>query len=280
MHTLLYRFSLVVLLGACGGPTANTVPDDKAAATKDTAEGCTSPKDCYNKAATALQAKEPVKAMKFLPGACDHDSKACVIAAELLAKGKDLPTDIPKAVEFYKKGCDAGLLVACANEATIRYSGEGGVTVDKARARSLFEKTCGPEMLDNCHNAATMMYGGEGGSEDKVKARSLFDMACGGAFLASCVSGGSMHLGGQGGAEDKDKAKNHFEKACDGKNADGCFNLGVFYGSGSTKDLQKAQEFFQRSCDLGNKKACETLDQLKADLEKAKAAAVKPKGKR
>ena len=55
-----------------------------------------------------------------------------------------------------------------------------------------------------------------------------------------------MYLGGQGGAEDKGKAKANFEKACDGKNADGCFNLGVIYGSGNgvTKDIDKSQQFF------------------------------------
>ncbi len=273
------------LLPACGGPTAATVPDDaaKAAVAAKDADTCSAPKDCYNKAALALQAKDNVKAMKFLPGACDHDSKACVIAAEILAQGKGLPADVPKAADFYKRGCDGGILVACANEASMRYSGEGGVTVDKNRARALFEKTCGPEMLDNCHNAATMMQSGEGGPEDKTKARSLFDMACSGAYLQACVAGGAMYLGGLGGGEDKAKAKGYFEKACDGKTADGCFNLGVLYGSGNgvTKDLDKSQQYFQKGCELGNKKSCETLDQLKADLEKAKAPAPKPiKGKK
>jgi TPR repeat protein len=107
-------------------------------------------------------------------------------------------------------------------------------------------------------------------------------MACSGAFLQACVAGGAMYLGGQGGAEDKAKAKTYFEKACDGKNADGCFNLGVLYGSGNgvTKDIDKSQQFFQKGCDLGNKKSCETLEQLKADIEKAKAPQPKAKGKK
>ena len=85
--------------------TAATVPDDaaKAAAAAKDADTCSAPKDCYNKAALALQAKDNVKAMKFLPGACDHDSKACVIAAEILAQGKGLPADVPKAADFYKR---------------------------------------------------------------------------------------------------------------------------------------------------------------------------------
>ncbi len=280
----LVALSTLSVMAACGGPTAATVPDEAqktvAAAAKD--DSCTAPKDCYNKAALALQAKDNAKAMKFLPGACDHDSKACVIAAEILANGQGVPADRPKAADFYKRGCDGGILVACANEASMRYSGEGGVTVDKNRARALFEKTCGPEMLDNCNNAATMMTNGDGGPEDKTKARSLFDMACSGAFLQSCVAGGAMYLAGQGGAEDKAKAKTYFEKACDGKNADGCFNLGVLYGSGNgvTKDIDKSQQFFQKGCELGSKKSCETLDQLKADIEKAKAPPPKVKGKK
>ena len=185
--------STLSLLAACGGPTQATVPDDAqkaAAAAKD--DSCTAPKDCYNKAALALQAKDNAKAMKFLPGACDHDTKACVIAAEILANGQGVPADRPKSADFYKRGCDGGILVACANEASMRYTGEGGVTVDKTRARALFEKTCGPEMLDNCNNAATMMASGDGGPEDKTKARSLYDMACGGAYLQACVAGGAM----------------------------------------------------------------------------------------
>ena len=48
---------------ACGGPTAQAVPDDaaKAAAAAKEADGCSVPKDCYNKAALALQAKDNVK---------------------------------------------------------------------------------------------------------------------------------------------------------------------------------------------------------------------------
>lgn len=274
----------MTILGAACGPATQTVPDDaaKAAAAAKDADSCAAPKDCYNKAALALQAKDNAKALKFLPGACDHDSKACVIAAEILSQGKGVAADQPKAADFYKRGCEGGILVACANEASLRYSGEGGVTVDKTRARALFEKTCGPEMLDNCNNAATMLMSGDGGPEDKPKARSLFDMACSGAYLQACVAGGAMYLGGQGGAEDKAKAKAYFDKACDGKNADGCFNLGVLYGSGNgvTKDIDKSQQFFQKGCDLGNKKSCETLEQLKADIEKSKAPQPKAKGKK
>jgi hypothetical protein len=284
---LFSSLSMLGLLGAsllaCAGPAQNTQPDDANKAAKP-GEPCSDNKDCYNKAAQALQAKDNAKALPFLPRACDHEPKACMIAGQMLQKGDGVPADVPKAADFFGKACNGGIIVGCAIEADLRYKGEGGTPVDKARARTLYEKTCGPEMLENCGNAGIMFATGDGGPEDKTKARGFYDMACGGNDAQSCVAGGVMYLNGDGGAKDEAKAKTYFEKACEGKSADGCFNLAVIHGKGIgvTVDINKYKELMQKACAMGSAKGCDAEKQLAADMERAKQPPAKgpAKGKK
>lgn len=271
---------LLPFLIACAGPAQNTQSDEGKA---KPAEICSDNKDCYNKAAAALAAKDNAKALPFLPKACEHEPKACMIAGQMLQKGEGVPADVPRAADFFAKACAGGIAIGCAIEADIRYKGEGGTPVDKARARALYEKTCGPEMLENCGNAGIMNATGDGGPEDKAKARGFYDMACGGNDAQSCVAGGVMYLNGEGGAKDEAKAKTYFEKACEAKSADGCFNLAVVFGKGHgvAVDLNKYKELMQKACSMGSTKGCDADKQLAAEMDKAKQPPAKPaKGKK
>ena len=186
--------ALSTALWGCAGSPAATKPDEPAAAAAP--DGCKDPKDCLNKGALAMQAKDFAKAAKFLPTACEVEPKACNIAGELFRKGDGVPADGAKAADFHKKACTAGINISCAIEAQLRYTGEGGAVVDKPRARTLFEKTCGPEMLDHCALAGVMYANGDGGPEDKAKARTLYDTACGAGEMTGCVNGGALYLNG------------------------------------------------------------------------------------
>ena len=219
---------------------ASTVPAAKPEAAP-AADTCKDPKDCLNKGAIAVQAKDFAKAAKFLPSGCEIEPKACNIVGELYRKGDGIPADGAKAADFHKKACNAGISISCAIEAQLRYTGEGGAVIDKPRARALFEKTCGPEMLDHCALAGLMYASGDGGPADKVKART------------------------------------YLEKACDQKNADGCFNLGLVYAKGIEVpvDYEKAVTLLKKGCDAGSKQGCEVAQQIQDDLTKQKEAAAK-----
>lgn len=261
---------------------AETAPSQKPEqAVAAAADSCKDPKDCLNKGALAMQAKDYAKAAKFLPTGCEVEPKACNIAGELYRKGDGVLADGAKAADFHKKACNAGVSISCAIEAQLRYSGTGGAVIDKPRARELFEKTCGPEMLDHCALAGLMYASGDGGPEDKAKARTLYDTACGAGELTGCVNGGALYLNGEGGPADKVKARMYFEKACDQKNADGCFNLGLVYAKGIEVpvDYDKAVALLKKGCDAGSKKSCEVAQQIQDDLAKQKEEASKPKGK-
>ena len=257
----------------CSSPVTAAKPDAPPAA-----DTCKDPKDCLNKGALAIQAKDFAKAAKFLPSGCEVEPKACNIVGELYRKGDGVPADGAKAADFHKKACNAGISISCAIEAQLRYTGEGGAVVDKPRARALFEKTCGPEMLDHCALAGLMYSSGDGGPADKVKARTLYDTACSAGEMTGCVNGGAMYLNGEGGAADKVKARTYFEKACDQKNADGCFNLGLVYAKGIEVpvDYDKAIALLKKGCDAGSKQGCEVAQQIQDDLAKQKEAAAKP----
>ena len=61
------------------------------------------------------------------------------------------------------------------------------------------------------------------------------------------------------------KAAKLYRKACDMGNADGCYNLGVFYRDGQQGVKQsyvKAAELFRKSCDLGRDDGCNNLGVL------------------
>ena len=237
------------------------------------------PRTATTKAALALQAKDNAKAMKFLPGARDHDTKACVIAAEILANGQGVPADRPKSADFYKRGCDGGILVACANEASMRYTGEGGVTVDKTCARALFERPAAPKCSDNCNNAATMMASGDGGPGIRPKrAACPYDMACGGAYLQACVAA-ARYLAGQGGGEDKAKAKSYFEKACDGKTPMAASTWRVLYGSRQRRQQRHRQSpaVLQKAARSWATRSRADADQLKPTSKSRKPQRPKPK---
>ena len=96
------------------------------AAAAPAADGCKDPKDCLNKGAIAMQAKDFAKAAKFLPSGCQIEPKACNIAGELYRKGEGVTADGAKAADFHKKACNAGIIISCAIEAQLRYTGFAG----------------------------------------------------------------------------------------------------------------------------------------------------------
>lgn len=245
---------------------------------------CNDPKDCLNKGALAHKNKDYASAAKFLPAACEIEPKACNIVGEIFRKGEGVAKDGPKAADFHQKACAKGLIMSCAIEAQMRYYGQDGVTVDKARARLAFEQSCSPDFLDSCANAGVMYGTGDGGEPDKQKARILHQKACDGGELTGCVNVAAMYLNGEGGAADKARALTMFEQACEKKNALGCFNAGLVYAKGldGQQDLPKALPLLQQACDGGNQKGCEVVQQIR-DEEAKQAAAAKPapkKGKR
>lgn len=241
-------------------------------------ERCDNPKDCLNKGARALMAKDFVRAARFMPSACDIEPKACYNAAGFYKDGQGVPKNGAKAAEFYQRACAGKIIEACAIEAQMRMNGEDGCPVDKARARAAFELSCGPDFLFSCANAGLLFATGQGGEADKAKARTYYDKACaaGKGEIVGCVNLGALYLNGEGGDVDKAKAQELFTLACSAKNAEGCFNLGLIFAKGmdgGSPDLDKALGFLKQACELGNKQGCDVSKQIEEDKAKQKEAA-------
>lgn len=273
---------LGLALALCAsGPAAANQP-----AAPPPPETCGDSKDCLNKGARAHQAKDYVRAARFLPSACEIEPKACNILGEILRQGQGgVPKDGNKAADFHGKACDKGLILSCAIEAQLRYHGQDGATVNKPRARIAFEKSCGPDFFDSCANVGVMFATGDGGPQDLAKARLYYQKACDGGETTACVNLAAMLLNGEGGDADKPKAKAMFTDFCGKKNALSCFNLGLIYAKGleGAQDLPQALTFLDQACTLGNQQACTTAQQIRDDQAKiaaeAAAAAAKKGGK-
>ena len=249
-------------------------------------ETCTDAKDCLNKGARAHQAKDFVRAARFLPSACEIEPKACNILGEILRQGQGgVPKDGNKAADFHGKACDKGLILSCAIEAQLRYHGQDGATVNKPRARIAFEKSCGPDFFDSCANVGVMYATADGGPQDLAKARQFYQKACDGGEGTACVNLAAVLLNGEGGEPDKPKAKAIFTEFCAKKNALSCFNLGLIYAKGleGAQDLPQALTCLDQACVLGNQQGCTTAQQIRDDQAKiaaeAAAAAAKKGGK-
>lgn len=287
-YSTLAVLGLAVAVGGCAGTQAETQGEAQAAQGAQAAakpadpDTCSDAKDCLNKGALANKNKDYGRAAKFLPSGCEIEPKACNIVAELYRRGEGVAKDGAKAADFHRKACDKGLVMSCAVEAQLRYHGQEGAPVDKARARVAFEKSCSPDFLDSCVNAGVMYGGGDGGAADKDKARELYQKACDGGEQTGCVNVAAMYLSGEGGEEDSSRARALFEQACEKKNLLGCFNAGLIQAKGldGPQDLAKALALLQPACDGGHQKSCEVAQQIRDDQAKQKAAPAQPKGKK
>lgn len=259
------------LLGWLASPIAEAADAPPAAP----ADSCSGPKDCLQKGALANQQKDFVRAAKFLGPACDIEPKACNIVGELYRKGEGVAKDGQKAADFHRRACESKLIVSCAIEAQLRYRGEDGAQVDKARARIAYEKSCGPDFYDSCANAGVMFANGEGGPVDKTRARVFYEKACVGGEQMGCVNQAALLLAGEGGPADPAKGRALLETACEQKNSFACFNLGVIFAKGQDvpQDFDRALVLIDKACVAGNQEGCKFATQLRDDLAKQKAAA-------
>lgn len=245
------------------------------------ADSCSGPKDCLQKGALANQQKDFARAAKFLGPACDIEPKACNIVGELYRKGEGVAKDGQKAADFHRRACESKIIVSCAIEAQLRYRGEDGAQVDKARARVAYEKSCGPDFYDSCANVGVMFANGEGGPVDKARARVFYEKACVGGEQTGCVNQAALLLSGEGGPAEPDKGRALLETACTNKNAIACYNLGVVYAKGQDvpQDFDRAQPLIDKACSLGNQEGCKFAAQLREDVAKQKAAAAQAAAK-
>ncbi len=164
--------------------------------------------------------------------------------------------DTEEAKALYRRGCEAGDLVACNGLAWLlgfRYL----TGPSEERAVALFEKACAGAVWPACRNLATL-----------VLARRIFSPA----DLASreyqaCGQGDKLACGYMYDAPSR-RALALYQRACDGDDPPSCSRLADLLREGrgpDGTDLPRAVQLHRRSCNAGHLVACRNLgDQLQS----------------
>jgi hypothetical protein len=126
-------------------------------------------------AATATGDREP----RCLGG----EAQACAdLAAEAIAGSGDFA----RAAEYYRRACDGGLALACANLGLFQLQGRG-VPLDKPAGFALHQRACSLGLAVACGRVGRLYEVGEGVAADAVQARAFYERACGMGDRGSCI---------------------------------------------------------------------------------------------
>jgi hypothetical protein len=224
------RVSLVLVLAACGGGAASVKRTDVGDAPDERPAGA----------------------------ACD--AKNCVELGDRAVDAKQLG----KALEYYAKGCDLDVAIACGNASVVILG--AGVGGDIARGYALMTKGCQLDDSRACNNAGAAWSEGVNGATavDHVKARGFYEKACSLNNGLGCFNLGNVFRVGEGVPPDPKVAFGHFKKSCELDEPKGCTELAVMYYEGNVvpQDVGLAKQLFERACKLGSGPSCQNLQLL------------------
>jgi TPR repeat protein len=184
--------------------------------------------------------------------------EGCLDLGSLLAEGGQMPQNLSRAAELFKKACDGGSSPACTRLGQSYLSGTG-VTKDPALAAAAYRKACEGSDAGGCYGLAYQYEEGLGVAADLPHAAELYRKACDGEEFRGCVNLGSLYLQGKGVAKSLERATVLYARACDGGSGEGCHNAGNSYhdGVGVAKDVAQAARLFQKACDKGQAEGCQ-----------------------
>lgn len=176
-----------------------------------------------------------------------------------VAKLADSPD---KAVEAFERGCADKHAGCCLELGRLLAEGRG-VTRDTPRAASLYSRTCNAEVGKGCTRLAELQLLLD--EPDQKEVQRLFDRACDLGDADGCLEAGSRWAAGTGVEEaSKKEALSRWEKACAGGVARGCASLGLnlVLGLEVKKDPDRGQKLLLQACNASDAHACKDLGGL------------------
>lgn len=214
---------------------------------------------CLNYGRSLNAAGRPDEARPYTQAACDKGlADGCYELGVAALRGA--PTDAVRALDAFKKGCEAAdpSADACGAMGVIYAQGFAPIPADLAKAEALFSSACEKGSFESCKNLGILFRDKKLNSNDKARAIQLFTKACDGDDGIACNELGIIHDQGIDTPKDLTKAAAFYEKACALDELTGCMNAGVAFknGSGVSKDLVKAAERLERACKGGIEAAC------------------------
>ena len=137
--------------------------------------------------------------------------------------------DDPRAVAYYQKACDNGVMEGCTLLGACYWTGTCGVKQDAHRGRELYEQACDGGDYSACGQLGMCFeVGGCGLSRNGERAVAMYERACTGGEMSMCNNLGVCYFKGQCGlSKDDGRAAVLYQKACRGGDSGACHNLAL-----------------------------------------------------
>jgi hypothetical protein len=213
------------------------------------------------------------KARKAFERACDRESSTgCYNLGFMLQKGEGGTIDKPRALGFYKRGCELGDGSACLKAAVAFRDGDiVGVKKDAELATFYARRGCDRDVKEACDligarppGGSSMGGGGSGsGGDGPASAGEVSDMikACKDGNADACFAAAVRFDEGKGVPVNKQEAVTGYRIACEKGDPRGCHNLGIMLidGEGIPKNLDQGIKNLNTACERGLKRSCDAL---------------------
>ena len=111
--------------------------------------------------------------------------RKCLALGVRFEKGKGVKKDPKKALELYRKTCEAGDQDGCVLAAHM-YRDGAGIPKDLEQALELYERACAQKQPNACMSLGTMYGLGKGVPRDPKKSAAMLDKACKAGIKDAC----------------------------------------------------------------------------------------------
>ncbi len=186
--------------------------------------------------------------VSLLEYGCNHGiAQLCTNSSMLLAMGSRLPPNLPRALEFARRGCAGGSDQGCENAVVLEAQRKLPAKAEE-RVPQYVQQVCAKSNSPEC----TMLALIGGFRHDLINSDAVkqLEVDCSQRRGQACSVLASMFFLGKGGAKDTATAIAFTEKACDLGEGDSCANLGLLFREGTVvrKDRKKEIDSWARSC--------------------------------
>jgi TPR repeat protein len=194
------------------------------------------------------------------------DAAALTLIGQLYAEGAGAPIDGKKALEWYRRGADAG-----GADAAYRYGAAALIGKDMARnhglARVYLEKAALQEHPAALHMLGELALENNGGPPDFQMAISYFRRAAAGGVPDSEYALAEFYKTGSGVPNDEKTAADWLKRASDHGFVPAMVELAIarFNGAGTERDPAGALQLFRKAAQMGNPVAQNRLAHLLAE---------------
>lgn len=200
-----------------------------------------------------------------LENSCNaNNGNDCLELAHIYETGKEVQQDNLKAMEFYKKTCDAGDVSICLLVAKTYFNGENGITKNNSEGTIYSEKACVLGNVQTCYDVAKSYHDGIISEKNITKSLFYHDKACEMGYGASCVDLATIYLTGDDELKsDKEKSLEYAKKGCELNISSACYGEGALYVE--KKEYQTAMPSLKKACELDSADACTVFINLVAN---------------